>query len=687
MAQAATAKELDYLNILRAIERLPFRMGKKALVDVLAGDRTNDTVKRNRLEREQDFGCMGGYSKEEIDEMIGRLLVNGMIEKAALQGKSYYKVLALTQKGKAEIAQPTLHERTVRAAFDAADITEEDRRVFQAFGFFLGKYNDEQKKAIISQAPRILCVAGAGSGKTTVLTKRIEFLTRFCGVSRERVLAITFTRKARQEMQDRLQGLVQVETFNSFCERLLNRHGQLFYGKPVRVVRYGDRMRLLHHAIRALSLDVGAVLGSYFSARQLREHPKERLLSMFMHDCFGILDHYANSGQRLKDFAGTDTAARMVYDICRHMREEMQREGLRDYSDQLLDTLSLFKRHPELIPEYDHILVDEYQDVNDVQKLLLDVLDPPNLFAVGDPRQSIFGWRGSKVRHILEFPKEHSPCDTIVLRTNYRSAAQIVETINASIRRMGLPDLLCAVPDAGTVRVHEFGGDDEEIAFVTERILQSATPREEIFVLTRTNRQLEEIARHFAARGIPYVLRSEELHRVVEAKEGEVTLSTVHAIKGLEADTVFVCGCNAQSFPCIASERPVMDLIRKEEHDREEEELRLFYVALSRARKELYVTYAGTPSKFLTPHLRHQKKAAQAAPAKSSDPAFSRLREWRTGISRKRGIPPYMILPDRTLIELATMRPRTLAELQQINGLGPVKIQQYGEELLDLLQQ
>ncbi len=679
----------DYLTILDAMERLPFPMGRKALIAFLTGDKTHETVQRNRLARERTFGCLSGLSADEAEQLLSWMSANGLVEQVRPEGK-HFRILAISARGRSELRAPKLDtQREMR--FAATPPSDEERKMFSAFGFFLAPYNDEQRQAIVSRAKSLLCVAGAGSGKTTVLTKRIEFLVRFRGVAPEKVLAITFTRKAREEMQRRLAGLVQVETFNSFCERLLSRHGGILYGRSVRVLSYKDRIRLVHHAVRTLGLDMGAVVTTYFTERQRREKTREQLAHLFMNDCFSILDHYANNGEDLADFSSASPEAGMVHAVCASIREEMRAAGLRDYGDQLRDALSLLRSHPGLMPRYEHILVDEYQDVNTVQKQLLDLLAPANLFVVGDPRQSIFGWRGSRISFILDFARERPGCETVVLARNYRSGRQIVSLINAGVARMALPDLV-GEREGGIARLHTFRSEDDEIAFIAQRILASTVPREEIFVLTRTNRQLQDVARTLGARGIAHVLRSDET-RLVEAGEGEVTLSTVHAIKGLEARVVFVAFCTTQSFPCIASDHPVLDLVKRETGDREEEELRLFYVAMSRAKDELHLTCSGTPTRFISREMRKLLGAAYDEPLVSAQRGvgefgdlFSRLKEWRLSASRRLGLPAYMILPDKTLLELAQQQPADIGALHDIKGIGPTKAERFGDEILGVIQ-
>jgi len=294
----------------------------------------------------------------------------------------------------------------------------------------------------------------------------------------------------------------------------------------------------------------------------------------------------------------------MIYEICKYLKEYMKLAGLRDYTDQVLDTINFFKANKEFIPKYEHVLIDEYQDVNAMQVELLDLLNPENIFAVGDPRQSIFGWRGSDIKYILNFPKKYPDCEIITLTKNYRSTKYIVELMNASIRDLSLPDVMPSFHGEKEIKIYEFQEEKEEFEFVVNNILNSDIEREEIFVLARTNYQLAEFSFLMKQRNILHVVKTEEINKPVFAKKGEVTLATIHSIKGLEAKMVFVIGCTEINFPCKASDHPVIELIKLEDYDKEEEEKRLFYVAISRAKEKLYLTYSGKkPTYFINDEM------------------------------------------------------------------------------------
>jgi superfamily I DNA/RNA helicase len=263
---------------------------------------------------------------------------------------------------------------------------------------------------------------------------------------------------------------------------------------------------------------------------------------------------------------------------------------------------------------------------------------------------------------------------------------------------MGFADLESCVEGKKDVKLLKFESEDAEFEFVLQRILSSDIPRKEIFVLARTNRQLNELSQLLKSRGIKHVIRSDELRKSVIAGEEDITLATVHAIKGLEAKMVFVIGCTGINFPCKSSDHPVIDMIKVEEYDKEEEERRLFYVAMSRARESLYLTYPGKKhTGFINYDMLSLMNEAQpritALPKINSSTTriykagdiTTRLKAWRLDLSRELGVPAFMILHDSTLEDIAIKKPSTTEELEFIKGLGPVKMMRYGEELLKIV--
>ncbi|MBU1704778.1 MAG: UvrD-helicase domain-containing protein, partial [Nanoarchaeota archaeon] len=511
------ANERDYVLVLKALQEIPFSVGKNLLIDFLRGDEDNKSIKKNKLYNLKYFGSLA-YDSSELSELVEGLLLNDLIRINSVQGNKFWKVLGLTPKGEKEIDEPTLYKKKV--AFNLketkTEISDEDRKRFSVFGDFLSKYNDEQKKAIIDDNKSILCIAGAGSGKTTVLTKRIEFLIKYRGVDPSKILAITFTRKARQEMISRLpDSNVMIETFNSFCEKILRLHNDKIYGREVKVISYRDKITIINRALSMLKLNMARAIDIYFTYAQKRSKTPEQLARVFLNDCFFVRDYFKFKNKRIEQsaFQGNEhkDSANLMFGVCNYIEAFMKKNGLRDFADQLIDAIAFLEANPSFIPKFSHVLIDEYQDVNSTQIKLVDLLKVENIFCVGDPRQSIYGWRGSDIKYILNFEDKYKGCSVITLTKNYRSTKHIVSLINKSISKMGLADLESALAGEKEIQLIKFISEGAEFEFVAQGILASKLPREEIFVLARTNRQLNDLSTLLLSRGIKHIKRSDEM--------------------------------------------------------------------------------------------------------------------------------------------------------------------------------
>lgn len=607
---------LEYVKILKSLKELPFNVGKNLLVDFLRGSYSNKSISRNRLDELEMFGELS-WNKGKIIQEIDKLIANGFIEFSTSDYNKFIKVLYLTAKGNKEIINPKMFNKSLdnKIQFKKTEITEDDLKKFKELDSFLNKFNNEQKKAIISEFKNILCIAGAGSGKTTVLTKRIEFLVNYKNTNPNKILAITFTRKARQEMQKRLAELgiegVNVHTFNSFCESILRKHEMRIYGRRTKIQSYGDKILATNIAISSIGLEMEDIIQEYYSSKQRKFKNLNQLATGFMNDCFSVMDYFKVTGEKEFDFSKeadkeNKLNAERIYKITNYLKEHMKIQGFRDYTDQLLDAIKFLNDFPSEIPNFEHLLVDEYQDVNSKQIELLKLFNSENIFAVGDPRQAIFGWRGSDINYILNFEKDFGKTEIITLTKNYRSSKEIVEFMNESIKGMGLPKLESFIEsEKAKIKILNFENETLEREFVINELLNSKIPREEIFVLARTNRQLMELSQLMKMKGINHVIKTDEVRNPKNSSEGDVVLATIHAIKGLEAKKVFVIGANDLNFPCKASDHPAIEMIKNQEYNREEEEKRLFYVAISRAKESLYITYTGKkPTYFINDKMQ-----------------------------------------------------------------------------------
>ncbi|MCK5699262.1 MAG: HRDC domain-containing protein, partial [Candidatus Aenigmarchaeota archaeon] len=190
-----------------------------------------------------------------------------------------------------------------------------------------------------------------------------------------------------------------------------------------------------------------------------------------------------------------------------------------------------------------------------------------------------------------------------------------------------------------------------------------------------------------------HIVRSDEMKKSSKARKDDITLATIHAIKGMEAKVVFIVGATINFFPCKGSEHPIIDMVKVEEYDKEEEERRLFYVAMSRAKNSLYLSYSGSrPTYFINSDMlgMMDAKELKVQVKKMVNTGFSgdvvgRLKSWRREVSNAMGVPAFMIMHDRTIAEVADAMPKSTDDLSRIHGFGPTKISKYGDDILEVV--
>ena len=294
----------------------------------------------------------------------------------------------------------------------------------------LDDLNPEQKRAVLTTKGPLLILAGAGSGKTRVITYRIAWLIRHLQVHPARILAITFTNKAANEMKERVLQLIGLQgrgswigTFHAMMLRILRRHGELVgYRSSFSIFDTADQRRVMADALKALGISERSVT------------PREAL---------SRISRYKNDGLS-PDEVEKRGAAGVWYDaqwaqVYRHYQQMLREKNAVDFDDILLETLYLFQKHPEVLQMYQrqfhYILVDEYQDTNIVQYELVKCLSAKhrNLCVVGDDDQSIYSFRGANIRNILDFEKDFPECTIIRLEQNYRSTKTILAAANQVI--------------------------------------------------------------------------------------------------------------------------------------------------------------------------------------------------------------------------------------------------------------
>jgi len=360
----------------------------------------------------------------------------------------------------------------------------------------LAGLNAQQREAVLATEGPVLILAGAGSGKTRVITHRLAHLVLDKGEPSDRILAVTFTNKAAAEMKARAEALLGggglaawISTFHSFCVRVLRRDGASV-GLPTGFVIYDeeDQVAAVREALRALDLSE-------------KLHPPRRLLSK--------ISARKNSGREPED----DSLS--VFDrVAERYQENLRAAGAVDFDDLLLKTLALLEEHVAVRESYRrrfrYILVDEYQDTNRAQYEIVRHLAgrEGNLTVVGDEDQSIYSWRGADLDNILDFETDFPGARVFRLEENYRSSQAILDTASSLVarnqRRKG--KTLRAVRAGGEpVRLHEASDEFEEAAFVVERIV-ARRGQGRVAVLFRMNAQSRLFEEALLRHRLPYVV-------------------------------------------------------------------------------------------------------------------------------------------------------------------------------------
>jgi DNA helicase-2/ATP-dependent DNA helicase PcrA len=366
--------------------------------------------------------------------------------------------------------------------------------------------NPDQLDAVVHGEGPLLVVAGAGSGKTRVLTHRIANLINDRGVSPFRILAITFTNKAADEMRQRVEALVGpvarkmwVSTFHSACVRILRRDaGRLGYPSNFSIYDQADAERLTGYVIRDLHLDA-----KKFTARGVHA-----IISAAKNDLV-LADEYAAKASSIFE--------RKIADIYGEYQARLEKAGAMDFDDLLTVTVRLFRTFPDVLEHYqerfEHVLVDEYQDTNRAQNEIVLLLagQHRNITVVGDSDQSIYKWRGADMRNILEFERVFPDVTTILLEQNYRSTQTILDAANAVIENnvSRKPKMLWTEAGRGN-RIVRYHADDEgdEAQWVAHTIADLHDGGDhrwgDVAVFYRTNAQSRVVEEALMRSGIPY---------------------------------------------------------------------------------------------------------------------------------------------------------------------------------------
>ncbi|MGL4462202.1 MAG: ATP-dependent helicase, partial [Planctomycetia bacterium] len=368
--------------------------------------------------------------------------------------------------------------------------------------------NAAQSDAVATLRGPLLVLAGAGTGKTRVITVRIANLVRH-GVVPGRILALTFTNKAAREMRDRtlkllgkrLENPPWIGTFHSLCVQVLRREIHLLgYSRQFTICDRGDQESLVRKALREAKIDASAIKPSIV---------------------LGIISRWKSHGLRPEQAAGevhgeTERLSSLAY---AKYQVYLKSAGVLDFDDLLLCTEELFRVHPEALAReqklWDHLLVDEYQDTSANQFRILKALAAPhrNLCVVGDDDQSIYGWRGAEVKNILQFDREFPGAKVVRLEENYRSCPNILRLANQLIQcnRERHPKELRAsraVYDEPRFAryVDEVAEAEAVVSDLSATAYKEKMPYSAFAILFRTNEQPRLFEKELRAKQIPYLL-------------------------------------------------------------------------------------------------------------------------------------------------------------------------------------
>jgi DNA helicase-2/ATP-dependent DNA helicase PcrA len=600
--------------------------------------------------------------------------------------------------------------------------------------------NPEQRRAAEAVRGPVCILAGAGSGKTTTITRRIAQQVASGAFAAPQIMAVTFTDKAAGELKQRLAALgapgVRASTFHSAALRQLRHFAPGAVGKilPSKAL-----------ALRQIANSLPAPF-KFRPAGDLAteiEWAKNRRITV---------DRYALEADGREPPIPIDLMLR----VFREYERRKTAEGLIDFEDLLELTVQMFEQNGEaretFRAQYRAFTVDEYQDVNLLQQSLLDLWlgERDDLCVVGDDYQSIYSFTGAGPEHLLGVPARFPQALVVRLEENYRSTPQVLALANMLVPNLGGAEktLRPTLADGDEPVVRPYPTPEEEGAAIVAEIRRLGEPLEEIAILARTNARLTDFEELLHEAGVPFqgasllerdaarritrrlersgedaagavraaaldsgwleqlpdklgereVVRQTDLARIARLAEqfdgdaasfvadlrrrfdsgGDgargVNLLTLHRAKGLEFDAVFIPRLQEKELPSKQARTP----------EEIEEERRLLYVGMTRAKRVLWLTWSGKRSRFLA-----ELGVAVAGSAKADKPAWTpdaeKLRVWRLERAKADGVPPYVVFHDSVLHQIAASYPQSLGELAQIAGVGPTKLDRYGDELLALL--
>ncbi len=394
--------------------------------------------------------------------------------------------------------------------FDLQDTQSNERAAHKksaSSALDLSLLNDEQREAVLCTEGPLLVLAGAGSGKTRVLTHRIAYLVEEKGIAPWQILAITFTNKAAKEMRERVAALLGgrtrgmwVSTFHAMCVRILRDDAdKIGYDKNFSIYDTDDLKRLVKTIMIELDAD-----------------PKQISPAVVLSQISQAKNALMSPADLHKKFEGTNARGELIADVYERLERRLKNLSAMDFDDLLLKCHELFSKYPEVLESYQerfrYILVDEYQDTNAVQYALTNMLARKykNLMVVGDDDQSIYSWRGADISNILSFKKDYPDAHLVKLEQNYRSTGHILSAANAVVSHNARREKKALYTKAGAgAKVEVFQAQDDRdegrwIGAEIEKLHDNGTAFGDMAVFYRTNAQSRILEDMLLRAGVPY---------------------------------------------------------------------------------------------------------------------------------------------------------------------------------------
>ena len=365
--------------------------------------------------------------------------------------------------------------------------------------------NDRQKEAVLYGDGPLLILAGAGSGKTSVLTKRVAYLIKERNVSPKNIVAITFTNKAAKEMKERIikeegkEGYdIQISTFHSFGLRIIKEnYEKLGYEKNFTIIDSDDSLTVVKKILREMGID------------STRFNPK------FIKNQISSCKNEMVTPEKYKNLVN-DELSDITYKVYKKYQDTLLRNNSLDFDDLLIKPIELFNKYKEVLENYQelfkYVFIDEYQDTNEAQYILSKMISAKykNICVVGDDAQSIYSWRGANFKNILNFEKDYKNAKVILLEQNYRSTKTILNAANSVIKNnINKKDKNLWTDNSLGEKIKYVRTNDEkdEASYVTREIrnlVNNGVSLDDIAVLYRTNAQSRTIEEGFLNSNIPY---------------------------------------------------------------------------------------------------------------------------------------------------------------------------------------